>query len=116
MPLRAYGVLRGRPIDRRLASDGNPHYQVHVVAGDSEYRLAINVSSTLDPPDLLYLIDPHFEHAILSQIPELAPGWHPLASRPGGLALDFVRSDLFRPEDMTPLPFNAIGPDNDLND
>ena len=43
-------------------------------------------------------------------------GWHPLQSKPGGPALDFIRTNLFDPRQMVPLPFNLPGPDNDLNE
>jgi len=31
MPLKAYGVLKGRPISRHLGSGANSHYQIHIV-------------------------------------------------------------------------------------
>ena len=38
MSLSNYGVLKGRPIDRRLGSGSRPHYQVHIVDDDTDYR------------------------------------------------------------------------------
>ena len=35
---------------------------------------------------------------------------------PGGLALDYIRGNLFAPDKMIPLPFDVPGPDNDLNE
>ncbi len=37
-------------------------------------------------------------------------------SKPGGLALDFIRGNLLKPSDMKQLPMSVSGPDNDLND
>ena len=31
MALKHYGVLKGRPISRRLGSGSSPHYQIRVV-------------------------------------------------------------------------------------
>jgi hypothetical protein len=46
----------------------------------------------------------------------LAPGWHPLASRPGTGALDYIRGNLFDRAHLRTLPPDAVGPDNDLPD
>ncbi len=43
-------------------------------------------------------------------------GFTSLQSQPGGLALDFIRGNLFDRTRMKPLPYNRPGPDNDLND
>ena len=52
MPLDAYGVLKGRPINRQLASGANPHYQIHIVDDTTHYRIAVNVTSQLAPSEL----------------------------------------------------------------
>lgn len=116
MPLKNYGVLKGRPINRQLGSGQNPHYQVHVVDEAGDYRIAINVMSQLSPSEVEYLVESHFQHPVLAQLDELPPGWHRLPSKPAGPALDFIRSNLFDPRRMVPLPFSVAGPDNDLNE
>lgn len=116
MALKNYGVLVGRPIGRALGSGANPHYQVHVVDDTTDYRIAVNVASKLAPSELMYLIDSHFQHPFLAQVRALAPGWHALARKPGGPALDFIRTNLFDPRRMVALPFAVPGPDNDLNE
>lgn len=116
MPLKSYGVFKGRAIDRRLGTSGNPHYQVHMVDQNSDYRIAVNVASQLQPSELEYLIDSEFRHPIAQPLHELAPGWKPLPSKPGGIALDFIRGNLFDPRRMRKLGFNVPGPDNDLNE
>jgi len=116
MPLKNYGVLKGRPIDRQLGSGQNPHYQIHVVDDAVDYRIAVNVASKLSPSELEYFIAHHFEHPFLAQVAGLPVGWHPLLPKPGGPALDFIRTNLFDPRDLVPLPFNIPGPDNDLNE
>ncbi|MBD1864810.1 MULTISPECIES: DUF2278 family protein [Trichocoleus] len=116
MPLKEYGVLKGRPVARRLAVTSNAHYQVHLVDDDTDYRIAINVKSKLSPSELEYLIDENFNHPITASLVNLPLGFKPLQSQPGGLALDFIRGNLLDRTKMIPLPFNIPGPDNDLND
>lgn len=116
MPLKNYGVLKGRPVDRRLGTTANAHYQVHIVDDTTDYRIAINVQSKLSPSELEYLIDDQFEHPFLADLAKLKSGWNTLDQRPGGLAIDFIRGNFFDRERMRPLPFNVPGPDNDLNE
>jgi uncharacterized protein YukJ len=116
MPLRNYGVLRGSVIDRRLASGANAHFQLHVVDDSNHYRIAINVESALQPAALAYLIDEHFRHPVLDEVADLPAGWSLLEHKPGGAALDFIRSNLFDRDDFRVLPLDLPGPDNDLND
>ncbi len=116
MPLKSYGVLKGRPIGRRLAVTANAHYQVHLVDDDTDYRIAVNVKSKLSPSELEYLIDEQFQHPLTANLPNLPLGFKALESKPGGLALDFIRGNLFDRTQMIPLPFEVPGPDNDLNE
>jgi len=116
MPLQRYGVLKGRPIGRRLGVSSNAHYQIHVIDDTTDYRIAVNVKSQLYPSELEYLIDNHFQHPVTADLPDLPLGFTPLESRPGGMALDFIRGNLFSREQMQPLPFDIPGPDNDLNE
>lgn len=55
MPLKNYGVLVRRAIDRRLATTSNPHYQVHLIDNDLDYRIAINVRSKTAPSEVAFL-------------------------------------------------------------
>jgi uncharacterized protein YukJ len=117
MPITPYGVLKGRAIDARPeADDDTPHYQIRVMAQTTHYRTAVNVKSQQAPSELLYLIAEDFRHPVTAQLPELSHGFTGLASTPGGLALDFIRGNLFDRLAMRPLPFNLPGPDNDLNE
>lgn len=116
MPIADYGVLKGTAVDRRLGTGQNPHYQVHLVDHENHYRIAINVQSKLAPSELEYLIVDHFSHPILEDLVSLDLGFHKLRSQPGGVALDYIRGNLFDPTKMIPLPFNVPGPDNDLNE
>lgn len=115
MPLKSYAVLKGRPVGIRFGSGASPHYQIHVVIGDEDYRIAVNVQSG-DGSDVEFLLRSRFDHPITADLERLEPGLHPLPPRPGGLALDYVRANLLQPQDMMPLPAVAAGPDNDLNE
>jgi uncharacterized protein YukJ len=118
MPLRGYGVLTAKAVDRRREGSGDtPHYQVQLQDDDgTNYRAAINVKSQQAPSDLLYLLDDDLRHPVTAAVESLGPGWHPLAPGPGGPNLDYVRANLFDPANMRPLPPDVAGPDNDLPD
>jgi uncharacterized protein YukJ len=115
MPLKKYGVLAGRPIDRRLGTGANPHYQIHMVDNTTDYRIAVNVQSS-DKSSVEYLVRDHFEHSLLTKLAELPLGWHDLPSKPDSGAIDFIRANIGDPAEFVPLPFNIAGPDNDLNE
>lgn len=118
MSLANYGVLKCRALDRKIdpATDSSPHYQVLVSDGKNKHRIAINVKSQESPSDLLYLLNDSFEHPLLNEWVNFSQGFHKLESKPGGLALDFIRGNLFHHEDMKPIPSDLSGPSNDLKE
>jgi uncharacterized protein YukJ len=110
-------VLKGRVIDRaREDSQSTPHYQVHLLAAGVHYRIAVNVKSQASPSELLFLMADNFAHPLTADLPALSDGFRALPSAPGGLALDYIRANLFNRLDMRPLPASFPGPDNDLSD
>jgi len=117
MPLKGYGMLKGRAVAaKREADQSSPHYQVHVVASGVDYRIAVNVMSQVSPSDLLFLVDDDLRHPITASLPELPMTFTQLRSQPGGPALDFIRGNLFNRLDMRKLPPHLPGPSNDLSD
>ncbi|MDO1450269.1 YukJ family protein [Rhodocytophaga aerolata] len=116
MPINPYGILKGRPIDKQLGTGPNPHYQVLLVDDEFEYRIAINVKSKEYPSELLYLVDEDFMHPLLSQLFELRLGFTESEKVPNGLALDYIRGNLFDRTSMRALPHSLPGTDNDLNE
>lgn len=117
MPLKSYGVLKCRAVGSKQEQEASsPHYQVHVRDDQQDYRLAINVKSVQAPFDLLYFVDDNFKHPITEGLDKLGFGFHQLPNKPGDLALDYIRGNLFEVTKMKPLPFNVPGPDNDLNE
>ncbi len=117
MSLKHYGVLRGRAVDaKREDGQDTPHYQVHVEAAGTSFRLAVNVMSQLSPSELLFLVDENFRHPVTEKLVGLAEGFTQLPGGPGSGALDFIRSNLFNRLDMRLLPPSVPGEDNDLSD
>ncbi len=116
MPLHEYGVLKGRPINKRLGAGQSPHYQVHIIDDTTDYRIAVNVKSKLSPSELLFIVDEHFKHTITQDLQGFEPGFTSITSEPAGVALDFIRGNLFDPGKMVPLSHDIPGPDNDLNE
>ena len=118
MPLRSYGVVTGRVVDRRREDhDDSPHFQILLAGdGDTSYRAAVNVKSQESPSELLYLVVEDFRHPITDLLAGLPTGWTPLPSGPGGSNLDYIRGNVLDPAAMRPLPADADGPDNDLPD
>jgi uncharacterized protein YukJ len=116
MPLKNYGVLKSRALDRKLGEGPTPHYQVLVTDEQQKHRIAINVKSKQSPSELLYFVDENFSHPITKELQQLDFGFHELPRKPGGMALDYIRGNLFDPKQMKPLPYNVPGPDNDLNE
>ena len=64
MPIHGYSLLTGRTIDMRRGSGQSPHFQVQVSDDSDLYQLAINVELK-EGSEVLYLVEPHFDHPIL---------------------------------------------------
>jgi uncharacterized protein YukJ len=116
MPLNGYGVLVGRPIERRLGTGGSPHFQVHLIDDQTDYRIAINVLSSTSPSEVEYIVVDPFMHPIIDTLRDRPTGFHALEHNAGAGGLDFIRGNLFDRLQMRPLPITVPGPDNDLND
>ncbi|HEY9007410.1 DUF2278 family protein [Ohtaekwangia sp.] len=118
MPIKNYGVLKGKAVDRIQATPSNEHFQIKIDAGGEIHRIAVNVKSQVSPPEVLFYMDDDFHHAILQDIlnEDLRDGFTPVPSRVDSIALDFIRRNLFPPDAMKPIPYNKPGADNDLNE
>jgi len=115
MPLKSYAVLKGRPRATRISAEGHPHFQLHLEAHGESYRVAINVRSMLEPSEMEYLIKLRFGHPITKALSRLSPGLHPVERCPGGLALDFIRLNLFPRDQFLKLPSHQLNGGTDLN-
>lgn len=116
MPLKNYGVLKGKAVEVRLATSRNAHYQVRLIDETTDYRIAINVRSQMTPSEVEYIVIDNFSHPVLNKLPEFQLGFTQLAPTPQSGALDFIRDNLFDRAMMKPLPFDVPGIDNDLNE
>lgn len=115
MPIDGYGVLKGKAIDMLNGLGLNPHFQVKV-SDEDLFRIAINVKSQEEPSTVLFYEDDDFNHPILKDLVNLPSGFKDLKCQPDGMALDFIRGNLFDVTKMKLLPCNVPGPDNDLNE
>ena len=118
MPIPNYGVLAGRVFARVLATKKDEHYHMLLNRGAGPQRAAVNTQSTTPPSEVLYYSTTNFQHPITKAIlaASLPLGYTPLASTPGGLALDFLRMNLFPINAMKPLSATQAGTSTDLND
>jgi uncharacterized protein YukJ len=116
MSIANYGVLVGRPVHSAPGRGANAHYQIHVVDRTVEYRIAVNVLSSLAPSEVEYLLDEDVRHPITDTLRFREPGWYPLGNLPSSGGLDYIRGNLMDRTRMRVLPFNLPGPDDDLND
>src|SRR5439155_2185111 len=106
---------RDRDIQPSLLAAGE-HFQIRVRGGDTDFRVAVNVLSQQSPSELLFVADEAFSHPLVQALPDLPDGFTAVPSQAGGLALDFIRGNLFDPQAMRVLPATVPGPDNDLAD
>jgi uncharacterized protein YukJ len=114
----AYHLLKCRVLEGKFGPETNDHYQIRVTDNHNEYRVAVNAKSTAGKPDLYFLADHNFRHPITALL-EARPGgvswgFTPLRSGPGGLALDYIRDNLFDYHQMRIVPENAPNPANSL--
>jgi uncharacterized protein YukJ len=111
----SYGVLKGT-ITGHLRDADDDHYQILVSAAKTMFRIAVNVHSTLKPPDLLFQSLTLLPPALGPQLTALNTGFTKLASKPGGLAQDFVRGGILKSGKFKVVPGDTPGADNDLKD
>ena len=110
-----YGVLKGT-VTGHLRDADDDHYQILVSAGSAMFRIAVNVQSSLKPPDLLFQSLTSLPAALKEGLAALPAGFKKLASKPGGLAQDFVRGGILKTDKFKVVPGDVPGVDNDLKD
>lgn len=118
MPIKNYGVVKGRAFDRKRATPQNQHFQILLNRGNHPRRVAINTQSATAPSQVLYYASDNFQHEITDALTNanLPLGFTAIKSVAGGLALDFIRRNLFDTKLMVPLPSDNPLDANDLND
>ncbi|WP_052410169.1 YukJ family protein [Paenibacillus durus] len=117
-----YGVLKGMIVGTRAERDFDKTHYILEAKGENgrKYTVPINVRSTdVSKPDLLYYVSDQYDASAITILPELEPGFHKIDYHNGvnaEIAVDFIRSGLFNPNEMLIVPYDQPGPDNDLND
>ncbi|MFB9327712.1 YukJ family protein [Paenibacillus aurantiacus] len=120
--LSKYGVVIGQVIATTAQREvESPHYVISVDAGeDGTYEVPVNVKSIDDKrPNLLFYLDPQFDAQAITLLPTMKDGFHEINYERGmhkDIAVDYIRSGLFSPNQMEILKPYAEGPDNDLTD
>ena len=100
-----------------MGSNEKPHFQILIEDGQGvDYRIAINIKSQAYPSEVLYFVGDNFNSDELTTLPKLKYGFTPITNNDPSIGLDYIRGHLFDPTQMIPLPTEADGPDNDLND
>jgi uncharacterized protein YukJ len=80
------------------------------------FRIAVNVHSSLNPPDLLFQSLTLLPAALITGLSALPEGFKKLPGTAGGLAQDFVRGGVVKPANFKVVPGDVPGADNDLKD
>ncbi|HTD96181.1 MAG TPA: YukJ family protein [Edaphobacter sp.] len=108
MPIANYSVLAGDPVAGKVVTGSSTHYQITMNAAGGPFTVAVNIQS-VDGSEVLYAIEEGFTPPDEAGLLALPMGMTALKSAPGGLALDFVRSEaggrpMITREQMTLLP------------
>lgn len=117
MSLSTYGLLKGTIVGHLRDADDD-HYQILVQAGKTLHRIAVNVRSSAPnaPSTVLFASSTSVPADYAGLLQAAKTGYTKLASKPGGIAQDFVRSGMVKTKTMKPLPPDEPGVDNDLKD
>jgi len=108
MPITNYSVLVGDPVSGKVVTGSSTHYQITMQAKGGPFTVAVNIQS-VDGSEVLYAIEEGFTPPDEAGLLALPTGMTSLKSEPGGLALDYVRSNvngqpMITREQMTLLP------------
>ena len=116
--MKNYGVLKGKVLQFTRDNDTSPHSELLVNAADELLRVSVNVRSSQGHRSqrlIEYKLVQDLGHPVIPHLRSLSAGWHDLAlGNQRHLAIDYIRSNLFRPSEMRPIIHSAPGPNNDL--
>ncbi|RGP81344.1 hypothetical protein FLONG3_488 [Fusarium longipes] len=125
MVVENYGVWRAKPVSYtfqgRKEDSKSPHlYLVFDDGKGEEGEAAVNVKSGGSESRLAYWTVSDFTHGVTKKLAELSNGFHRIAGTSeqalDGLALDYIRSNLFSRVCGRILPHDVDGGDNDILD
>lgn len=105
-----YGVLKGTVVGLVREPDDD-HYQIRVSTDTATFRIAVNVQSSLTPPDLLFHRVTFLPAPLRRKLSALPRGFKKLISKPGGLLQDFVHGGVVQINHVkvTPSDVPAVG-------
>jgi len=110
----SYGVLVGDIREGQIDPTGKtPHYEIWIVAGGVNYRVAVNVISQ-DHSEVMAYFDPNYTPPNTPKLPLAklasgAMGFRPMETGPGGQGLDYLRDELFPVDKMALIPDEGGG-------
>lgn len=114
---KKYGVLKGKAVETMIGRGDKPHFQVLIQDEEgTKYRIAINIKSQAHPSEVLYFVGEDFNSEDITKLPDLEFGFTSIKNNNLDIGLDYIRGNLLDPSKMIPLPADAEGPDNDLNE
>jgi len=126
MPVESYGVWKAKPVRYTYETDqadpNSPHLSLYYVDDEpAEGRAAINIKSgDRNESRLAYWTVPNFRHPITEDLASLNRGFRLLEGTSeqgrGGIALDFIRGNLFQRNEGRILPHDVAGDNNDILD
>ena len=93
MPIASYSVLKGKPTAGKVVTGASRHYQITVEAAGKTFTVAVNIES-VDGSEVLYAIEQSFLPPDTAGLGRLPAGVTAIESKPGGLALDYVRQEI----------------------
>lgn len=93
MPITNYSVLAGDPVSGKVVTGASTHYQITMNAPGGAFTVAVNIQS-VNGSEVLYAIEEGFTPPDIAGLLALPMGFTALKSEPGGLALDYVRSQV----------------------
>ncbi|KFY13275.1 hypothetical protein V491_06458 [Pseudogymnoascus sp. VKM F-3775] len=126
MPVAEYGVWKAKPVSYTYETEfddpNSPHLSL-IFRDDKpgRGRTAINIKSgDKEESRLVCWLSQPFQNPITNELEKLHAGFHLLEGTdeqgPGGLALDYIRENLFQKETGRLLPHDIPGEDNDILD
>lgn len=103
MPIINYGVWTATPVrvsaEREDQDPSSPHIHLFFDDGAGGHfagtkRASINVKSLTSLSELVYWHLPDLRHPLTDALRALPRGFTPLANEPGGVAMDYIRSNM----------------------
>lgn len=125
MPIDNYGVWVAKPVrvsaERAEQDPNTPHIHLFYDDGsggnfNNARRASINVKSASELSELVFWLEKDFQHPIVNQLRGREMGFHPIPSKAGGMALDYIRGNLIDLSKGRILPHDQPGTLDDIID